>query len=296
MKESIVKQVAREAKRDSLMLYWSMQYLSEKLKRMPQEVERAQRRDTREGDADTHTLRVESEALALVLAAVLKAYPAGKDNKKGGRSYGATRLAVIPANSPYENAVARHPPSTYLLLCVFSQGPTWHLSALCYTLLALSPHICLYGIHNALTTAIGTVQGKAGGLQCLGIALTLTREELCLPISNNVVETLQALAVVGEFLVTRNGRLYVAWIVVLQHTKPSSWYSPAMLRVRSCPALEREEYNTTWTAATLSGCAKEAYPPIEAGLRCLNPEIQSGGQVNPFGLEALHDLQLGAAR
>ena len=39
------------------MLYWSMQFLSEKLKRMPQEIERAQRRVTHEGDADARTLR-----------------------------------------------------------------------------------------------------------------------------------------------------------------------------------------------------------------------------------------------
>lgn len=39
----------------------------------------SQRRDTREGDATAHTRRVEREALALVLAAELKAYPAGAD-------------------------------------------------------------------------------------------------------------------------------------------------------------------------------------------------------------------------
>ncbi len=83
MKECIVKQVAREAKRNGLTLYWCFQYLREKLTRTPHKIQRARQRDTRAGDADAHTLRVESEALVLLLAAVLKAYQADIDLTSG---------------------------------------------------------------------------------------------------------------------------------------------------------------------------------------------------------------------
>lgn len=79
MKSADLLQLAKTAQRDGLTLQWSMKYLMERLERIPQQIAERQRRDTREGDATAHTLRVEREALALVLAAVLKAYPAGAD-------------------------------------------------------------------------------------------------------------------------------------------------------------------------------------------------------------------------
>ena len=49
------------------------------MERNQQKLEHQSRRETRVGDADAQILRIENEALALLIAAVLKAYPAGAD-------------------------------------------------------------------------------------------------------------------------------------------------------------------------------------------------------------------------
>jgi hypothetical protein len=79
MQQTLIARLARDAKQDGLTLNWAMRHLTEKLEQSEQRMVRASSRDTRGGDADGQVLRLESEALALVLAAVLKAYPAGAD-------------------------------------------------------------------------------------------------------------------------------------------------------------------------------------------------------------------------
>ena len=79
MKREELTQLAKAAQRDGLTLYWSVQHLMGVLERMPQRIAEQSQRDTRTGDAEAHNLRVEQEALAIVLAAVLQAYPAGSD-------------------------------------------------------------------------------------------------------------------------------------------------------------------------------------------------------------------------
>jgi len=74
-----LRRLARAAKQDGLTLPWAMTHLLEQLERNEQQIARASSQDTRGGDTDAQVLRLENEALALVLWAVLKAYPAGAD-------------------------------------------------------------------------------------------------------------------------------------------------------------------------------------------------------------------------
>ena len=79
MKQTLIMDLAKAAKRDGLTLPWCLTHLAEQIERNQQRLEQSSRRDTRPGDTDAQVLRVENEALALVVAAVLKAYPAGAD-------------------------------------------------------------------------------------------------------------------------------------------------------------------------------------------------------------------------
>ena len=79
MQQTMITRLAKDAKQDGLTLAWAMRHLAEKLEQTEQRIARASSRDTRGGDADAQVLRLENEALALVLAAVLKVYPAGAD-------------------------------------------------------------------------------------------------------------------------------------------------------------------------------------------------------------------------
>ena len=79
MKQTLIMDLAKVAKRDGLTLPWCLTHLAEQIERNQQWLEQSSRRDTRPGDADAQVLRVENETLALVVAAVLKAYPAGAD-------------------------------------------------------------------------------------------------------------------------------------------------------------------------------------------------------------------------
>jgi len=79
MKQTLIMDLAKAAKHDGLTLQWCLIHLTEQLERNQQRLDQQSRRDTRTGDADAQMLRVENEALALVMAAVLKAYPAGAD-------------------------------------------------------------------------------------------------------------------------------------------------------------------------------------------------------------------------
>jgi len=79
VKQTLIMDLAKAAKRDGLTLPWCLIHLTEQLERNQQRVEQSSRRDTQAGDTDAQVLRVENEVLALVIAAVLKAYPAGAD-------------------------------------------------------------------------------------------------------------------------------------------------------------------------------------------------------------------------
>jgi len=79
MKQTLIMELAKAAKRDGLTLPWCLTHLAEQIERNQQRLDRSRHHDTRVGDADAQMLRVENEALALVVAAVLKMYPAGAD-------------------------------------------------------------------------------------------------------------------------------------------------------------------------------------------------------------------------
>lgn len=79
MQKTVITRIAMEAKADGLTLNWSMVHLMDRLERTEQRIKLLQGRDTRLGDADAQMLRLENEALALVLEAVRRAYPAGAD-------------------------------------------------------------------------------------------------------------------------------------------------------------------------------------------------------------------------
>ena len=79
MKQTLIMDLASAAKPDGLTLPWCLTLLAEQIERNQQRLEQSSRRDTRAGDTDAQVLRVENETLALVVAAVLKAYPAGAD-------------------------------------------------------------------------------------------------------------------------------------------------------------------------------------------------------------------------
>jgi hypothetical protein len=76
---ALITQLAKEGKQHGLTLQWAQIHLVERLTRNAQRLETLHRRDTRADDADAQTLQLETEALALVLEAVRRAYPAGAD-------------------------------------------------------------------------------------------------------------------------------------------------------------------------------------------------------------------------
>ena len=79
MKQTLIMDLAKAAKRDGLTLPWCLTHLAEQIERNQQRLDQSSRRETRAGDTDAQVLRMENEALALVVAAVLKVYPAGAD-------------------------------------------------------------------------------------------------------------------------------------------------------------------------------------------------------------------------
>ncbi len=76
---TIVTRLAKEGKRHGLTLQWAQVQLIERLTRTEQRLNALRNRDTRESLADAQLLQLENEALALVLEAVRRAYPAGAD-------------------------------------------------------------------------------------------------------------------------------------------------------------------------------------------------------------------------
>ncbi|WP_322480485.1 hypothetical protein [Thermogemmatispora sp.] len=79
MNFSLLNKLVQAAKRDGLTLQWSLIHLLDRLERYEQRLGYLRYRDV-DGDAgEAHQLRLDCEALALVLVAVLKAYPAGAD-------------------------------------------------------------------------------------------------------------------------------------------------------------------------------------------------------------------------
>lgn len=79
MEPTIVTRLAKEGKRHGITLQWAQIQLIERLSRNEQRLDTLRSRDTRTGDADAQILQFENEALALVLEAVRRAYPAGAD-------------------------------------------------------------------------------------------------------------------------------------------------------------------------------------------------------------------------
>ena len=79
MKQTLIMDLAKAAQHDGLTLAWCLTHLAEQIERNQQRLDQSSRRDTRVGDADAQVLRLENEALSLVVAAVLKVYPAGAD-------------------------------------------------------------------------------------------------------------------------------------------------------------------------------------------------------------------------
>lgn len=79
MKQTLIMDLAKAAQRDGLTLPWCLTHLAEQIEHNQQRLDQSSRRDTRVDDADAQVLRLENEALALVVAAVLKVYPVGAD-------------------------------------------------------------------------------------------------------------------------------------------------------------------------------------------------------------------------
>jgi hypothetical protein len=79
MDPTIVTRLAKAGKRHGLTLQWAQIQLIERLTRTEQRQDTLRHRDTRESLADAQLLQLEDEALALVLEAVRRAYPAGAD-------------------------------------------------------------------------------------------------------------------------------------------------------------------------------------------------------------------------
>lgn len=76
---TIVTRLAKEAKRHGLTLQWAQVHLIERLARNEQRLGALRNHGTRSSDTDAQMLQLENEALALVLEAVRRAYPAGAD-------------------------------------------------------------------------------------------------------------------------------------------------------------------------------------------------------------------------
>lgn len=77
MNAQFLTQLAETAKRDGLTLTWSLIRLAEKLERDQQALTQAQRHDIQRDGATAEAVRLDNEALALVLMAAVKAAPAG---------------------------------------------------------------------------------------------------------------------------------------------------------------------------------------------------------------------------
>lgn len=76
---NIVTRLEKEGKRHGLTLQWAQVYLIERLSHNELRLGALRNCDTRSSDADSQALQLENEALALVLEAVRRAYPAGAD-------------------------------------------------------------------------------------------------------------------------------------------------------------------------------------------------------------------------
>ena len=79
MKQTLMMDLAKAVLQDELILPWCLTHPAEQIEHNQQRLDQSSRRETRAGDTDAQVLRVENEALALVVAAVLKVYPAGVD-------------------------------------------------------------------------------------------------------------------------------------------------------------------------------------------------------------------------
>nr|BBH92593.1 hypothetical protein KTA_07920 [Thermogemmatispora argillosa] len=79
MNFALLHKLVQAAKRDGLTLQWSLIHLLDRLERYEQRLGYLRYRDIDSDAGEAHQLRLDSEALALVLVAVLKAYPAGAD-------------------------------------------------------------------------------------------------------------------------------------------------------------------------------------------------------------------------
>ncbi|GER83086.1 MAG: hypothetical protein IMW90_06055 [Thermogemmatispora sp.] len=79
MNFSLLNKLVQAAKRDGLTLQWSLIHLLDRLERYEQRLGYLRYRDGDSDESEAQQLRLDNEALALVLLAVLKAYPAGAD-------------------------------------------------------------------------------------------------------------------------------------------------------------------------------------------------------------------------
>jgi len=77
MNAQFLTQLAETAKGDGLTLTWSLIRLAEKLERDQQSLFDTPRQGAQGGEAAAEALRLDNEALALVLMAAIKATPAG---------------------------------------------------------------------------------------------------------------------------------------------------------------------------------------------------------------------------
>jgi hypothetical protein len=73
----IISRLAKKAQQDGLTLQWSMIHLMEILQRNEQRIGQLCSTGSRHSETTAEQLRLETEALALVLEAVRQAYPAG---------------------------------------------------------------------------------------------------------------------------------------------------------------------------------------------------------------------------
>jgi|GEM_PF-362585 len=76
MNIALVRQVAKEAKRDGFTLQWSLMHLIELLERNQSRLN--YQNSGRDGDENL-SLRIDNQAMALLILAAIEAFPAGKD-------------------------------------------------------------------------------------------------------------------------------------------------------------------------------------------------------------------------
>lgn len=77
----LIKSLTKDAKRDGPTLQWSIIQLTNRLERNQHRIAHLRQRPTHSDDNEAQQLQLENEALALVLTAVIQAYPAGADIK-----------------------------------------------------------------------------------------------------------------------------------------------------------------------------------------------------------------------